>query len=181
MALLIYSRSPYLMTLGKNTIPRPVVQFVKLVAREGVKGAWTLFSVVVGAGAIGAIAWVASSPVTAVLLAVAALVFLVLAIGSYRCWLAAARFIPNLAFEAQRRADTLNAWKRSRQGHDRATLMNYQAMMVQDALIDFDRFKQLGALDDRATRDLVANPQTAADIDTVIALFQDVADRAKAS
>jgi aminoglycoside phosphotransferase family enzyme len=58
--------------------------------------------------------------------------------------------------------------------------MNYHASMVQDALIDFDRFKQLGVLDEQATRELVANPQSEADLAAIIAIFQDAADRAKA-
>ena len=64
--------------------------------------------------------------------------FLVLLIGSYRVWRNAARLVPNLAFDAQRRVDALNAFVRSRdaEGNPYAVLAQYQANVVQAALID---------------------------------------------
>jgi hypothetical protein len=180
MALLIYSRSPYEWTLGEHRIRHPMRTFAFLVFRHGLKGFWALFSVIIGVGVVGVVGWIKSRPLTGVLLAVAVCVFLVLAIGSYRTWLAAARFVPDLGFDARRRADTLNAWRRSRGGTDQDTLMNYQASMVQDALIDFDRFQQAGLLDSRASRELIEHPQTMTDLDDVIALFRDAANRANA-
>jgi hypothetical protein len=181
VALLIYSRSPYLMTLGQHTIRKPLWQFARIVIRQGVQGAWTIVSLLVGVGLVGVLGWALTRPLTAVLLAVAAFVVLVLAIGSYRAWLAAARFVPNLPFDAQRRADALNAWSRSRGDELPGKLMNYQASMVQDALIDFDRFTEAGLLDSRATREQVAHPKNLNELNAVIALFQDAADRARSS
>lgn len=94
MALPIYSRSPYLMTLGQHAIPKPLWQFARIVIRHGVQGAWKIVSLLVGVGLVGVLGWALTRPLTAVLLAIAAFVVLVLAIGSYRAWLAAARFVP---------------------------------------------------------------------------------------
>lgn len=181
MALLVYSRSPYVTTLGQHTIPRPAVQFAHLVVTQGIKGAWTIVSIIVGVGAVGIVGWVASKRLTAVLLAASAFVVLVLVIGSYRAWLAAARFVPNLAFDAQRRVDTLNAFVRSRGDGEPADgiLAQYQANMVQEALIDYDRFEAAGIMDDRADREFIAQRTSLMDLTAIIALFQDAADRAR--
>jgi hypothetical protein len=156
------------------------MQFARLVIREGIRGTWTIGSIIVGAGVIAIIAWVVSQPLAAVLVAAAASMFLVLLIGSYRAWLAAARFVPNLPFDAQRRVDTLNAFVRSRGSNadPGAVLAQYQANMVQDALTDYDRFKAAGIMDDRADREFIAHPQSMLDLTTIVALFQDAAARA---
>jgi hypothetical protein len=55
------------------------------------------------------------------------------------------------------------------------------AGQVQEALIDFDRFQAAGYMDQRATRQLVAHPQSMSDLTEFIAFFQDAADRANDS
>ena len=181
MALIVFSKSPYIATLGQHTIPRPVVQYARAVTYHGIRGAWTIVSLFVGVGLVGLLGWLATKPLTAGLLAVAAFLVLVVAIGSYRAWKDAVRFVPNLAFDARRRADTLSAFIRSRSDNEPPdrVLAQYQANMVQDALIDYDRFVAAGIMDERATREIIAEPRSANDLNMIVALFEDAVERAK--
>jgi hypothetical protein len=174
----MYSRDPYIWSLGDHTIPRAPLHFARLTLYHGIKGAWTVLSLVVGAGVIGVVGWLLNDKTASTLIIVAAtaFVFLVLLIGSYRSWLAAARFVPNINFDAQHRADTLRSWLLSR---DPAGIVpHYHAGMAQAALIDYDRLREAGAIEPDK-RELVSNPQSLEDIEAIRDLFQSAADRQK--
>jgi hypothetical protein len=175
MSLVIFNRPLRALAHRQGgTVRRPVPRFCILVVKHGLRPTWSLFSVVVGAGALGVIAWVARNGVAAVGVAFLFVLLALLVLGSYRAWLDAEQFRPTLGTTCRVRADTLNAFLRANDDPVRMVKL-YHANHAQDTLYDFDLAVKAGYLDG-AGRSLVADPQSPDRISDVVRLFESASD-----